>query len=120
MLEAARQNVADTQQMVAEFQLSINSLKPSHDDDVVLYGSMLLEAGVWMQSNAENQLAVKGERYRLTKSSSIIRFRSTGYCYGYVVVEPAIREVKDKCRSDTRKTTNRQLLQNMSLVSAAT
>jgi len=73
-----------------------------------------------MQSNAENQLAVKGERYRLTKSSSIIRFRSTGYCYGYVVVEPAIREVKDKCRSDTRKTTNRQLLQNMSLVSAAT
>ena len=29
MLEVARQNVADTQQMVAEFQLSINSLKPS-------------------------------------------------------------------------------------------
>ncbi|KAK1747048.1 DnaJ domain-containing protein [Skeletonema marinoi] len=29
MLEAARQNVADTQQMIAEFQLSINSLKPS-------------------------------------------------------------------------------------------
>lgn len=62
----------------------------NHGMMMMLCCSMLLEAGVWMQSNAENQLAVKGERYRLTKSSSIIRFRSTGYCYGYVVVEPAI------------------------------